>query len=202
MKYCAIICLACSALVSNVIAMSKQEKVLAIAKIWQDQKNLNIKNNISMEKALWSCSNYNWDIEVLYVWNNELGALRSTGIILNKLIPFNMSEKIGYIEDFNTTFGARLIKNYECFRNNKYFTLLPVLMEKNAHVFLFRFPLKKEDPVLTFIADLGEFQDLKQCDISYDSSCIRIEAGDNISLISIKMPKELIFKPKKIKLIM
>lgn len=71
--------------------------------------------------------------------------------------------------------------------------------EPEAHVSLclFKLPLQEFDneKTLTFVADLAEFQGVQQCDISDDSSQIRVElCDDKLHVISIKVPSELRFE--------
>lgn len=202
MKYIVSIVFLMVACTSFIVSMSNKEKVCALVELWSDKNNWSLKQEPIQEKIKWDMSSYKWDIQPLLQpsksWDEEAKELHYTGLVVYKTIDYAKIEK-GRIEDFASVFkGAQITKNCSCFRNNKFFTLLPVSLKGETHLYLFRFPVNKEDAVLTFVKDLGIFNDAEQCDISYDSSSIRIALEDGtLHTITIKVPEELKFKPKK-----
>lgn len=187
-------------------SMSEREKVCALADIWKNKNNWSIKKEeYDQGLKLPGSSSHDWEVYLLAKeWEY-------VGIKLYENNGIGVEELVGKVEDFYASFGAYIIKIYDCFRNNKYFTILPVVLDRkdkklieHIRLYLFQFPLDlKEDKTLTFVADLGEFSNVKECAISYDSSKILVYSKDKINkkhllnIITVKVPEELIFKEKK-----
>lgn len=211
--------------------MSEHEKVLAIANIWNEsslnrrvetQQNFETGNTGRAYDMYFPQDEYEYND---FVCNKDMSDWAASGVRVHKnadiVIENNYwiskpGKNLGIEREIFKTSNLVVVRDHNLMPCNDQFTLVPVVPYeyakkgddknkdeycKHIGLYLFRFPISEHDTILTFVKNLGEFNDPIDASIAYDSSKVLIKLNNkSVYAIAIEIPEEVRIEKKHIEI--